>query len=229
MKIEYVSSLALLKGIRVEQYEPADIATAIKDPKNLGFVTDIVNKYLRQKSALVEGRDQLSTLIVEKLKFAPKLDKVKKVVDGKEEIIESWAETEGELIARFRAAVRKGEFKVEGWPTDEAGFEAKLQELADQCGDTDDQGKSLYTPPRFKLDITVPERVKKDKNPPKYAVEAATNIIKNGSQAKWVATFKKESVAFEDFSVKGDDAGNLRRLAWAIKAREDAKAKNEYV
>ena len=207
----YVASLSLLQGAKVGFYDSVEAIDA--DSGKAGTALNLANRYMSEKGALVEFRDVFATKLAEATGFAMLTKTVtKKYKDGTSEDVVLPNETEVKFVNRFRAACAAGE--VTGWPKEEAAVEAKLQEFADSLG-------------QFDCDSSTPVREGKSKNPPKYALEAAANVIKNGSQAKWQGIFANEGITHQPFDT--DDANaNTIALAWAIKAREDAKAKNEY-
>lgn len=219
MKTVYAPSLSLPKGVPCSVFESIEELETQAGVK--GKTLELANLYLRQKGCLVDGRDFLATAILEKSKFPPKTknvevkDKEGKVTGTKEE----WTETEGEYIKRFRAALAKKEIRVTGVTGEgEALINAGLaweQSLLDAHGP-------------FVADAKAAERTGKTKTPPQYALNAAKSIIGNKSENKWIATFKKEGIEHGDF-VGGDEASNITALAWAVKARQDAKAMKEYV
>lgn len=265
MKVDRIRTIKLPLGIRVLQYEDADVRKLLEVPANLTLVTDIINKYCRQKDALVEFRDDLTVALIEDIKFPMEMETVK--VDGKD--VKQPAETPGEHLIRFISALIKGEFVHPKFPVTgadnnakEASVYAALQTFADTMGDTDIKGVAIprdektgrLTAPgySYRLDIARPERKPgKAKTPPDYAIEGATSIINNGSEAKWAEKFTKgfkdaqgvtiDPIAFQPFDTKapkGADAAaveavrqtNITNLAWAIaekeaQVREKTKAK----
>lgn len=225
MKVEYISTLGLPKGVRVQQYEEAEVKKLLDTPNNLVIVTDIVNKYLRQKDALVDARNDLDTLLLEDIKFPTLTEKVKE--DGKE--VEVRKEKPGQYIDRLVEALIKGTFNHPKLPvtgTDPKSKEASiynaLQALMDTLGDVDTAGAAIkrddktgrLTAPgyAYRLDIARPERTSKPKNPPEYAVVGATQIIAKGSESKWAEKFAKgftdangvaiDPIVHEAFNVK---------------------------
>lgn len=197
MKVDYVNSQSLPKGFRVKQYEDSDIAAMVSDPAKLRLVTDGINKYERQKDALVRARTQL----VEKIVAAGyKRPETTVKVDGKDET--TFDNTEGKDIGIFWNGLISGTItnKVVTGKTPEERepqADAFMQSLADQCGEVDEKdgpnkGKSLETPPCFVLDLSESaKRESKPKTPPKFAIEGATNIINNKAEKKWVDRFTK--------------------------------------
>jgi hypothetical protein len=138
------------------------------------------------------------------------------VVNGttvKEEI-EVYDESESDYIKRLCAA--------KGWNDDKTKSD-NLQPIADELS-------GLLT-----FDASQTER--KAAGPKKLAKqyrEAAENIFKNENQNKWVGRLKEENdiilsfdtePAPEDPTFAAVRNGNIDKLGWAIKAREDAKAK----
>lgn len=225
MKKSHVASLGLPSGFPVAQYENLkEVVDAVKGDETK--VVDIVNKYLRQKGPLVEGRDLLSTHVGEKLGFAIRTKEVTtKGEDGKDVTKQVPDETEGKHIDRFLAEVLAGRHTVPGLHFKESDNEeqkeahvwAFLQKIADKFD--------------LKVDAATPERVSKPKkyeNLPLYARTGAEKIIANGAQKKWAKTFTDEGIPFEDFQAKDDPDGNKLRLATAIKEREDRKEKPAY-
>lgn len=253
MKAEYINSQVLpakagVRGFLIKQYEDADVKALCSVPGELALVTDAINKYLRQKTALVQSRTDISDKIGA-LGFPRKVKTV--MVD--DEPVETPDETEAKYIGRFIAALVAGEFKhkaVKAAAPEQREVEAYavLQSLADLCGDTDDDGKPKETPPCYVLDIHTPERVSKPKTPTKKAIENATNIINNKSEKKWIERFTKgynsptggpiPPIPFKEFTTvapKGATAEeveavrqqNITHLAWAIMGVEEAARRNQ--
>lgn len=225
MKVERVRTIGLPLGVRVLQYEDADIKKSLETPANLTIVTDIINKYLRQKDALVEFRDDLLSVLTDVIGF--KMLTVTTKVDGKDVITPD--EKPGEYLDRLTAALISGEFSHARLPVTGADNKAKetsvynaFQAIADTLGDVDAKGVAIPVDPAtkkrtaagfaYKLDIARPERVSKPKTPPEYAVTGATSIINNGSEGKWAEKFTKgfkdaqgvtiDPIAFQPFDVK---------------------------
>lgn len=209
MKVQLASSQCV--KVRVREYEDADIAKLVQDGK-LGEITTAVNADRRQKVALVDFRADLSDKIIA-CGFARKTEPVTK--DGKTE--EVFAETEGDHIKRFTAALAGNTFQPNGFtlPTgdekvkDDAAY-AFLQKMAFTCGDkTDEEGNPCY-----ELDINRPARTASGRGIlPKWAMDAATNIINNGSEQKWIGNFTNgytsasgiliDPIVFESFTQNG--------------------------
>lgn len=225
MKVERIRTIGLPLGVRVLQYEDADVKKVLENPTNLTIVTDIINKYLRQKDALVEFRDDLVTLLTDDIGFKMLTETVKE--NGKDVTVP--AEKPGEYLDRLVVALIDGTFTHAKLPVSGADKAAKeksvynaFQALADTLGDVDAKGAPIpvdattkkRTAPGFayKLDIARPERTSKPKTPPDYAIEGATSIINNGSEKKWAEKFTKgftdaqgviiDPIAFQPFDVK---------------------------
>jgi|SRR5882724_1873570 len=214
MKTEYVAlNLDLPKGVKVKQYE--HLAEISKDAGSEAKVVDIVNKYLRQKGPLVKARDFLATECEKRSTFPAKTKTVETTADdGTKSTSTVWEETENKYLERFVAAVTKAEFTVDGVEPTEVSAYQYLQGIADEK--------------EFECNAAVVERESKPKTPPKYALDAADTIIKNGSMAKWADKFKKAGIEHADFQT-GNPEADRAALAWAVKEREDRKAKTEYV
>lgn len=186
MKIN-LASTQLGVNFRVSEYEDADILALVADPTKLTRVTDAVNADRRQKVALVDARYDLSEK-VDALGFKRLTETVTK--DGESTTVPS--ETEGKHIKRFVDALVAGSFTTPGFTlpsgdekVKENGALAFLQDLAYTCGDkTDDDGKPVYV-------LTLDKTARKAGTGliPKWAMEAATTIIKNGNQAPWLTKF----------------------------------------
>lgn len=227
MKVEYVSTLGLPKGVRVMQYEEADVKKLLETPANLIVLTDILNKYLRQKDALVDARADLDTLLLEDVKFPTLKTTVKE--EGKD--VEVRNEKPGQYLDRLCDALVKGTFSHARLPVTGTEPKAKessvynaLQAIMDTLGDVTTDGTAIkrdektgrLTAPgyAYRLDITRPERTSKPKTPPDYALEGATQIITKGSEAKWAEKFAKgftdangvviDPIVHEPFNVKAE-------------------------
>jgi hypothetical protein len=207
------------------QYEESEIKKALEVPANLVLLTDMCNKYLRQKDALVDARNDLDTMLVEDIKFPTLTEVVKE--DGKDVTVR--AEKPGQYLNRLVDALVKGTFSHPKLPvtgTDpkakEASVYTALQALMDTLGDVTTDGTAIkrdektgrLTAPgyAYRLDMARPERVSKPKTPPDYALEGATQIITKGSESKWKEKFAKgftdangvviDPIAHEAFDVK---------------------------
>lgn len=171
----------------VIEFEDADVLLLVQDATKLTRITDCMNADRRQKKALVEARYDLASRIgsgdeeakITGLGFSRLMETVKK--DG--ESVEVPAETEVEYFKRFKDALASGTFSPTNFtlPSGDASAKEKaanafLQTLAQE---------RTYT-----LDLE--ETVRKSGAGglvPKWALEGATNIINNGSQASWAAKF----------------------------------------
>lgn len=229
----YRRSLGLPTGIPIGYYVSIDDVNL--DAKDANAALNLVNLYLGQKGALVEGRDFLAEKVAELTKFPadPKKDKTVEVKDKAGKVtgtkVEN-SETEGEYLARVKSAIAAGTLKVEGVATTEDAALTWFQSLIDAHGP-------------FNNDSAAAERAAgKAKAPPQYAINGATAIIAKGAGRikAWKDTFTKNGVPFAPFDVVAPtDAtveakaavaqANITALAWAIKANEEAEAKNKYV
>ncbi len=250
MQVSYIRSQGLLRGFRVKQYEDHEIKALAADPAMLRLVTDCVNKDRRQKVCLVDARSQFLDKLCAAVGYTRPVSTA--VVDG--ETVETIKNTEGEDIAIIRAQLTAGTLKhkdITGKTNEEREpqVETLLQAIADQCGETDDSGKALESPPCFVCDVRKAERAPaKPKEPNKRAIANATNIINNGSEEKWVVRFTKgytsptggviPPISFQPFNTKpakGADAAaveavrqtNIKNLAFAIMAVEEHARRNQ--
>lgn len=249
MKSQLASSQRV--KVRVIEYEDSDIAALVAAGK-ISELTTAINADRRQKVALVDFRADLSEKITA-LSFARKVEQITK--DGKTE--ETHGETEGDHIGRFVDALALGTLTLPDFTlpsgddkVKETAALAYLQKLAFTCGDKKDSDGN----PCYELDVNRPVSTSAGKNLiPKWAMEAASNIIKNGSQDKWVTNFTSgytsasgvaiDPIVFEDFKQVAPDGStpeaiqgvldlNIKNLAKAIKAvraQEDAKRAPEFV
>jgi hypothetical protein len=223
----------------VVEFEDSDILSLISDPAKLARITDCVNADRRQKIALVDARYDLSEKI-NGLGFARKTKDV--TVDGATTQVPD--ETEGSHIKRFTDALVDGSFSTPGWTVPSGDAKVKetaalafLQSLADACG--------VYT-------LNLDKAVRKGGTGliPKWALEAAGNIIKNGTQASWVEKFSKgyttnrgiviDAFVFGDFQqvgtgtpeqIEATHQSNLKNLAKAIsevRRQENEKVQVEF-
>ena len=234
MHIAYKDSLGIEDLFEVSEFDsPEELDKQSGKP---GTCVLLANMYIGQKSALVKQRRALRAKVHELTKFAHDPTKqVKKEVEekGTDGVVRKVTrmenkETEGDFFARLKTAVLAKKFTHDLLPNGtEQAFDAGLKKIARSLG-------------VFVYDAKEAERTAKEKLPPAYASNAAKNIIANGSQAKWVKTFADEKVPHEDFTTKppkgaspdevaATHALNEKRLAWAIKAREDMRSKAEYV
>lgn len=220
----YVASLGLLRGCRVKDYESVtELETAAQEP---GCCLRFSNKYLAEKSSLVDFRDKFTEELEKRTKFPWPMKVVeKRRSDGSIEKVEEPALTEVQYINLFRKNVLNGSYRVDhqlmplendqsanGEIKDEKVLEEALQALADSLGP-------------FVADAKRPERVAKEKRPGKIIMERVKVIFDNGTQSHWWNVMKKEEVPIGIQT--GDRAKDELALAWAIKEREERKAKEE--
>jgi len=235
--------------VRVIEYEEKDILELAQNGK-LSELTVAINADRRQKVALVAFRADASEKIEAK-GFSRKTTTVTK--DG--ETSEVPSETEGDHIQRWIDALASGSFTEPDFTlpsgddqVKETAALAHFQKLAFTCGDhTDDDGN-----PAYKLDVNRPERTASKGILPKWALEAAGNIIKNNSQAKWIKNFTEgytsgsgitiDPIPFESFGAHAPAHAtpeekelvhktNQKRLASAIvtvRKQEEAKRAPEF-
>jgi hypothetical protein len=239
MHIDRVDSLGIENLFEVMAYDDADAIDA--DAGKAGTCARLSNLYMRQKGALVKGRTRTVDEIEKVTGFKPVTKKVKyKKDDGSEGERVEWDETESEYFGRFKKAVLTKDFIHPSFNgTTEELFDASVIKFVEPLGP-------------FPISAKEADRAASEKTPPKYALKNAESIFSdtdaNGVKKKdpiatrlkkWAKTFTDEAVTFEAFDVvpgagatETDVAtirtANLTRLAWAIKAREDAKALKEY-
>ena len=209
MKTIRIRCMGLKLGAPVSVYETIDeAATAV--PGGQDGVLAYFNKYFAEKVALVDCRDIASETLEKDYNFPMITKEVTKTnEDGTTVTNTEPDESEKEHFNRFRAALTFGKLTLPGVEANEKAVEDFLQGIVDAKGP-------------YIADATKPERVTKAKAPPAKALEAATRIIANGNQAKWQKTFDKEGIEYKPFDT-ADTAANAVNLAWALKAREDAK------
>jgi hypothetical protein len=249
MKTQLASSQRV--KVRIKEYEDADIVALVGSGK-VEEVTIAVNADRRQKEALVNFRKDLVEKI-EALGYKRPVESVEK--DGK--TVETPTNTEGEDIKLFVDGLTTGNITVTGFErpsgddkVQETAALAFLQTLAFQCGDEKDESGN----PCYVLDVTRPVSTPGAKGAiPKWAMEAAGNIIKNNSTAKWITNFTNgytsasgiviDPIPFESFvqhahahatpeEKEALHQSNIKRLAAAIQAvrkQEDAKRAPEFV
>jgi len=235
MRVETVDSLGIGDLLEIAVYNSIADIDADGGPNT---ALTLANMYMRQKGGLVEGRDVVVKELIKRSGFGWDPTKEKeKTVDGK--TVKYNSETEGQWMARFKPAVLAGKAKLDGTSyKDEASLDAAITAISRAVGP-------------FIVSAKKSVKEAKAKTPPDYALNGAESIIKNGSQAKWKDILSKPdaklgipAIVFNDFTKPypaGADAAakaavdteNKLNLAWAIKAREDAKraaqAKKEYV
>jgi hypothetical protein len=258
MQVKKIRCLSLPEGVPVPHLD-----TWAEVKEHFGGdelrAVDVLNKYGRQKDSLVNAREFLSTVVdavspvVEDGKtyngFAFPLWDRKTKAPLKKDDEKASPETDADHLNRFCEAVATGTHQVKGFTPTGADDEKKiesvwglLQKVIDQHGP-------------FPFDLKQATKAGgKPKNPPKYAIAAATNII-NGGAARvkdWTAKFTNgyeskgygfvEPITFKPFDqaapkgatpeqVEAVRQSNITNLAWAIAAVEDQKrenAKTEY-
>src|SRR6266487_5071322 len=207
----YVDSLGLKRGLRVKDYESTDELERAAGEK--GACLRIANKYLVEKSSLVDGRDKFAEELEKKTKFGFLMKSVtKKRSDGTVEKVEEIDETEAQYVARFRKAVLSGDFTHQAFPKDEKGLEEALQTFADSLG-------------AFPCDAKRPERQPGRSKIPKWILERVTVIFNNNTQARWWEIMAKENMPIDPLT--GERTRDEVALAWAIKERKDRQDKEE--
>jgi hypothetical protein len=226
----------------VVEFEDSDILSLISDPAKLARITDCVNADRRQKIALVDARYDLSEKLAKEYGFARKTKDVS--VDGTTTQVHD--ETEGAHIKRFTDAIADGSHEVSGFTPPSGDAKVKenaalvfLQSVADACG--------VYT-------LNLDKAVRKAGTGliPKWALEAASTIIKNGNQAAWVAKFASgytnnkgiviDPIVHGDFqqvatsgtaeAIEAVNQSNVKNLAKAItevRRQENEKTQVEFV
>ena len=185
MKTQLASSQKV--KVRVIEYEDRDVLELAQNGK-LSELTTAINADRRQKVALVDFRADASEKI-EALGFKRKTTTVTK--DGETDEVPS--ETEGDHIQRWVDALASGDVSYNDFTLPSGDDKQKelaalayFQKLAYTCGDKVDSDGN----PAYQLDVNRPVRTAGAGNLlPKWALEAAGNIIKNNSQTKWIHNF----------------------------------------
>ena len=191
-------------------------------------IVEVCSNYGQQKDALVEGREFLSTKIVELYKF-PRLTVTEKV-DGADVQVDD--DTDNDHIKRFIAAVAQGTANTD--LVTGTTVEARQVEIATLLQSV----INAHGP--FTMNLNAAQRVGKPKEPADYALKAAAGIIAAKGEQTWVTRFTKGHAGvpptpFDSFvnkPAKGATAeeteavnkANVRALAFAIMAREKEKA-----
>lgn len=230
MKESRFPSMGLPTGFRVGVFESIDEGD--KQAGRPGAMLDAANDSAVAWGAGSEARKKyvakLETLTKVVRKFVAKKTKAGKAT--KTYSSSEGGESEGNYGKRIRALLIKGDTSVDtnaftalklasGKANDEATVDAALQSLADSLG-------------IFNADLKEAEKSRKVEALAQRYKDAATNIITNKSEAKWVATFTKEGIAFTPFTTPATgtpdeilaiQAANHIALATAIKAREHKK------
>jgi len=207
----YVASLSLKKGFRVKDFESIDELELAAGEK--GACLRLANKYLVEKSALVDARDTFATALEEKTKFPfLMVTRTKKKADGTVETIEEVDETEVQYINRFRKAILAGKFEHISFPRNEDALEDALQLFADSLG-------------VFAADAKRPERQPGRSRIPKWILERVTVIFNNGTQERWWEVMRKENIPINEPT--GERVKDEVALAWAIKTRKERQDAEE--
>ena len=202
----YVSSLGLLRGLRVRDFESVtELETAAGEK---GACLVLANQYLVEKTSLVNGRDKMANALEEKTGFAMIVIETKKE-DGS--VVETPGETQLKYISRFRKAVLSGEFISPFFNKD--NLEESLQALADSLGTFDATAKRVDRVAGGKIKI------------PKWINERVETIFQNGTQLRWWDIMTKENVPIA--SLNGDQAKDKLALALAIRERETRRELEE--
>lgn len=251
----------------VSEFEPSDVLTFVQDPDKLLRVVDCVNADRRQKVALVDFRADLA----DKLGINDENGKAisgalgllqREAKKGKGADSMVWAETDADFIERVEKAVLAGTVTPTGFtlPTGsneirEAAVDAWLQNIASSLGDVTDDKPVLDATgtPVYVLDINKTVRTSKGPAIPKWALDAADTIIKNGTQASWTAKFTSgytsgtgiaiEPFPFQPFTTTAPDGStpevvqevattnrkNLAKAIAAARAQENDKRQAEFV
>lgn len=231
MKESRFPSMGLLLGFRVGVFET--IAEGDTQAGRAGAMLDAANDSAVAWGAGAQGRKAFVAAL-EKLTTVARKFATKKSKDGTKDL-KSYSSSEGgesenSYGKRIRALLVKGDTSIadaafttlklsKGKVNDEKAVDSALQTLADSLG-------------RFDVDLKEAEKTRKAETLAQRYKDAAANIITNGSQKKWVDTFTKEQIAFNNFLVAptgtADEqaailASNAENLAFAIKAREHKK------
>ena len=187
----------------VVEFEESDILTLSADPAKLVRITEAVNADRRQKVALVDARYDLSEKIDKSFSFSRKTKSV--VADGVTTTVPD--ETEGAHIKRFTDAIADGSHTVSGFTPSSGDAKAKevsalafLQSIADGLG--------VYT-------LNLDKAVRKGGTGliPKWALDAAATIIKNGNQATWATKFATGYTNNKGIVIDAFTAGDFQQVA----------------
>jgi hypothetical protein len=200
-----VPCLGLKLGVRVLDF--ATVEELENEAGERGAALRLANKYLVEKSALVDARDRIAEAVYEATAF-PMLTASKKKSDGT--VVEEVTETEVQYLARFRKAVLAGDIRVNGFNKDT--LEDDLQMLVDKLG-------------AFKADAKRPERGPAKPKLGKWLTERATLIFQNGTQLRWWDIMAREQVPIGPLS--GDKEKDIVTLALAIREREARREAEE--
>lgn len=230
MKESRFPSMGLLTGFRVGIFET--IAEGDQQAGRPGAMLDAANDSAIAWGAGSDARKKyvagLEKITGVARKFAAKKTKAGK--DTKSYSSSEGGESEGTYGKRIRALLITGDksiseaaythFKMHhGKANADVAVDGALQSFADSLG-------------VFNADLKEAEKSRKAETLAQRYKDAAANIITNGSQAKWIATFTKEQIVFNPFTVTATGTAdeqaaildaNSSNLAYAIKAREHKK------
>lgn len=233
-------------------YEPDDVLTLTQEPAKLSRITEILNLWLGNKTVSVDATDSLAEAI-ENLGFVRKTETVEK--DGEQvEVPTEEHDTNGKFIGCATDALVTGEWTPSGFtlPSGDENHKRKaalayLQSLANTCGTSEHDGQKCFVPSL--------ERTARKGGLgilPKWALAGATQIINNGSQAKWHEKFTSgytsasgvaiDPIEHDDFQVKAAHNAsadekeathqqNVKRLAKCLveqRRQEEAKRAGEF-
>jgi hypothetical protein len=238
MKIEYVRSMSLPKGIPVPHFETVKEVLSHLKTGEAGLV-ELTNLYGRQKDSLPNSKDWFNDLL-DGWGFKRQTKDKKPATGAKGEKLES----DSDYVDRFVASAVAGQVTAPGLTVTgkddkekTASVWAFLQTHVDKV-----QGG-------FPMDLNAASRVSGSKKIPAHAIEAAKRIIANGPKrvAEWVKKFASGDV-FPDVKIgpiahgpfdtavpKGADEAtaqatlktNEDNLARAIAAAFEEKAKKQ--
>lgn len=199
----YVPSLGLLRGLRVRDFESiTELETAANEK---GACLRIANKYLVEKTSLVDGRDKVAEEL-EKLTGFPMV--VNKTVKADGSVTETPGETEVQYLARFRKAVLAGDLvndpKVHP-RFNKDNLEEALQYFADSLG-------------TFDADAKRQERGPRQVKIPKWITERVETIFQNGTTLRWWDIMQQEAIPIPPLN--GDQTKDKLALALAIRERQ---------
>jgi len=206
----YVSSLGLLRGLRVRDFESVDELETTAGEK--GACLRIANKYLVEKTSLVDGRDKMAEELEKLTGFEMVMIKTTK---DNGTVTETPGESEVQYVARFRKAVLAGELvnnpNVHPRFTKD-NLEESLQSFANSLG-------------AFDADAKRQERGPKQIKIPKWINERVETIFNNGTQLRWWDIMTREQVPID--KINGDQAKDKLALALAIRERESRRELEE--
>ena len=193
-------------------------------------IVDVLNAYGQQKDALVDGRAYISEYVETEFGFK-RLVKVVEV-DGKQ--VEEDNDTDNDHVKRFIAEVASGQYTHAKLHIAGTNVETRTAEVGALLQ------AAINAKGPFAINLNSAIRESKPKKPADYAVKAAQGIITAKKQAEWASRFTNgyqgvPATAFEPFNTKPAKNAtaeeveqvhqlNVKNLAFAIMAREKAKA-----